>query len=351
MQRHPNLSILMLLLGVAAGLVPLGAAFAQMPAPVPNDDPNAIFPPIPPIAFYDEVKVFRAEVERDISRIGPSPNAHAVCSLVDTLVSAFDRYGNRMDREHGDFPNFSRGRPYWLITTDEAADTLTDRLSRVVEAYIRANPTESLGEARAQWEAVADGLGVPRNRLFGFQFVELAKRASGLRQQLEAQRPADVNVLRDANVRFLWDLVQFYQQLHGTWYDRQMMRVADEDWIVHRMVGRCKDPKWQLAFSMTAIGVDTSNADPMSDKFMHRLKLIDPACPETIDFVITLPHYRLMERELEKLTPAQKDSLLRRARNEAISRGSQEQMQGSRPAQGSAPDAASPRNAVPQGKR
>ena len=39
---------------------------------------------------------------------------------------------------------------------------------------------------------------------------------------------------------------------------------------------------------------------------MHRLLLVDPGCQDTLDFVMPLPHYRLMEKELERLTAAQK---------------------------------------------
>jgi len=350
MYRHPIVGLLAVLAGMAAAAAFPPAALAQMPAPTPNDDPNANFPPIPTIALYDEVKTFRTEIEGDIAAMAHrKTQAKAVVALVDTLVAAFDRYGNMMDREHGDFPNMSRGRPYWIITTDDAADTLTDRVGPVIEAYIRAHPDEKLGEARALWEIGADRIGLPRNRIFGFQFVELARRASTLRTELIREHPANAAVFEDSSIRFLWDLVQFYRQLHATWYDRHMMRVADEDWIIHRIVGRCKEPKWQTAVSMTAIGVDTTAYNPMTDKFMHRLKLIDPACPDTVDFVVSLPHYRLMERELNAMTPAQRDSLMRRATADAEKRG-----EGTAPAPGkgqeTGPEGAMPRNAHPEEK-
>jgi hypothetical protein len=332
-------------------------ARAQMPSHEPNTDPMANFPPVPTLSMYGTVDTFKTEVESDIAAMRQRvADGKVVVALVDTLVAAFDRYGNYMDRTYGDFPNMSRNRPYWLITTDNAADTLTDRVASVIEGYVKANPNELLGEARAEWESASDKLGVPQSRLFGFQFVELARRASILRKGLIQGHPADAASYDDANIRFLWDLVQFYRQLHATWYDRHSMRVADEDWVIHRTTGRCKDMKWRIAFSLTAVGVDTSKYDPMTDKFMHRLQIIDPGCPDTVDFVMSLPHYRLMEKELDKLSPAQKDSLLNRSTREAEQRGARQQQgapgqQGAPKQQASpAPEGSLPRNAVPEEK-
>lgn len=340
MMQRRSIPILLASLSIL-GWVLAPAARGQAPSGVTTDDPEAVFPAIPPLSMYGTVDTFRTEVEESISAMrARAASAKAVLALVDTLVFAFDRYGDYMDRQYGDFPNMSRGKPYWIITTDNAADTLTDRVGGVIEAYIKAAPTEKLGLARAQWEMGTDQLGVPRIRLFGFQFVELARRSAVLRRQLIHEHPTEAATFEDANVRFLWDLVQFYRQLHRTWYDRHMMRVADEDWIIHRITGRCKDPKWQVAISLTAIGVDTTQYDPMTDKFMHRLKLVDPDCPDTVDFVILLPHYRLMEKEIGQLSPAQRDSLLLRSKREAENRGSREQR----------PDAA-PRGAPPGDKR
>ncbi len=324
---------ILMMLGVAIGLAP-----AQMPSGVQNTNAEANFPPVPTLAMYATVDTFKAEVEGDIAAVKPRVSeGKVVVALIDTLVAAFDRYGDYMDRVYGDFPNMSRNRPYWLITTDNAADTLTDRVGYVIEAYVKANPNELLGQARADWETNADKLGVPQNRLFGFQFVELARRASILRRDLTQAHPTEAAGYVDANIRFLWDLDQFYRQLHATWFDRHSMRVADEDWVIHRTIGRCKDPKWQVAVSLTAVGVDTSKYDPMTDKFMHRLKIVDPGCPDTVDFIMSLPHFRLMERELNSLTQAQRDSLFKRTTQEAEERGARE-----------FPDAGS-RNAPPGG--
>ncbi|MDM7915354.1 MAG: hypothetical protein ACE15D_14235 [Candidatus Eisenbacteria bacterium] len=289
-------------------------ALAQNGRSVAPNDPFAQFPQVPTLDMYGQVRGFRAEIEQAIARAKPGAHrADSLLALSDRLIAAWDRYGDRIDLEYGDdLPNMRRNRPYWLITTDEAADTLTDRISPLIEAYIKTHPDEKLGPVRAQWEAQAEQLGIPRTRLFGFQFVELARRSGQLRQVLSAANPQEADVVRDANLRFLWDLVQFYRQLHGTWFDRYTMRIAQEDWIVHRTEGRCKDPKWQIAFSLLAIGVDTTNTDPMSDKFMHRIKAVDPECPDTVDFVVPLPHFRLMEQELLKKTDAEKRELLRK---------------------------------------
>ena len=136
---------------------------------------------------------------------------------------------------------------------------------------------------------IARQLGIPANRIFGFQFVELARRGAELRNQLLVQYPASSGIVHDAYVRFLWDLMQFYRQLHGTWFDKHTMRVAQEDWVVHRLVSTCEKPNWQLLFSLTAIGVDTSNVDPMKEVFWRRSLprthelapgcLSHPACP------------------------------------------------------------------------
>jgi hypothetical protein len=303
-------------------LVLAGPVAAQY-APAPEAGGlNTTMPPIPPLTMYEEILAFRAQVDARVAAVLPrAGQADLVVSLVDETVADWDTYGDFMDREHGDFPNMSRGRPYWFITTDDAADTLTDRIARVIEAYTIANPDEKLGAVRAEWEKASSTLGVPRSRVYGFQVVELARRGSVVRKDLEAKYPAEIPTLRDAYIRFLWDLVQFYRQLHSTWFDRHTMRVSQEDWIIHRLKGRCENPEWRLMLSFTAIGVDTTNMDPLNDKFMHRIVVTDPACPETVDFVVPLPHYRRMEKELQERTAEERQELLRRYQEDAAKRG------------------------------
>jgi hypothetical protein len=286
---------------------------AQIPSDVAPKDPYANFPFILPLVITDQIFTFRSGVEADIKKAAPTLiRAEGVSTLADSLVARWDRYGDFMVREHGDFYEMSRGRAYWLIVTDDAADTLTDRLGGVLEKFVKANPAEKLSPVRADWEVAAAKLGIPSSRIFGFQFVELARRGAELRNQLIAQHPEAKAVVYDAYVRFLWDLMQFYRQLHSTWFDRHTMRVAQEDWVVHRLVTPCKNPQWKLLFSLTAIGVDTMNVDPMKDRFMHRIVVADPACPDTADFVMPLPHYRLMEQELNKKSDAEKQQILDR---------------------------------------
>ncbi len=275
-------------------------------------DPYANFPAVPSLTMYGEVLGFRAKVESMISACGRNvTRADSLVPLIDRLVAAWEEYGDYMDREHGDFPNMSRNRPYWLITTDDAADTLADRLIPALRQFTRANPQEMLGPIRAQWEVQSEQLGIPRGKMFGFQLVELARRGAILRREMVETYPGAIADLNDAYLRFLWDLAQFYEQQHGTWYDRHSMRIAQEDWIIHRTRGRCENPKWGLMASFTAVGIDTSSTDYMTDKFMHRLILVDPDCPDTIDFLMPLPHHRLMEAEISRLTDSQRDSLLR----------------------------------------
>lgn len=293
-------------------------------------DPWAQFPPVPPLSMYNEVLGFRAKVESMIADAGPQvTRADTLTSVVDRLVASWVEYGDYMDLEHGSFPNMSRNRPYWLVTTDDAADTLTDRLIPALSRFTRANPQERLGPIRAEWEAKVEQLGVPRGKMFGFQFVELARRAGILRREMAAAYPGATPDLNDAFIRFLWDLAQFYEQQHSTWYDRHSMRIAQEDWIVHRTRARCEDPKWQILASFTAIGVDTSSTDYMTDKFMHRLVLVDPACPDTVDFLMPLPHHRLMEKEIMGLTPTERDSLMR-----GLIRAAELKSGGARPGEG-----------------
>jgi len=233
---------------------------------IPDGMDPAEFPPVPPLTMYEEVLKFRAEVERHIDELGPRvSDANEVTTLVDTLVSKWIYYGDFIDSEHGHFPNMSRERPYWLITTDEAADTLTDQLGETLEEYVQANPEEKIGLVR-----------------------------------------------------------QFYRQQHSTWYDRYRMEVSKEDWIIHRMKSICDEPEWQLAMSFTAVGIDSGNRDLMNDKFMHRLVLIDAACPETVDFVVPLRHYRLMERELNALSDEERQAVMEGHRKELIDRGQRE---------------------------
>jgi hypothetical protein len=294
------------------------AAVAAQAQPQPQEvrvakDPYAQFPLLLPLVITDEVFPFRTDVERLVRSATPALNrADGVAALADTLVSLWDRYGDFMVRQHGDFYEMSRGRAYWLIVTDDAADTVTDRLGKVLESFVRTHPVEKLSSVRAEWETGAAKLGTPSNRIFGFQFIELARRGAQLRDQLLTAYPESKDVIYDAYVRFLWDLMQFYRQLHATWFDKHTMRVAQEDWIVHRLVSVCKEPKWKLLFSLTAIGVDTTNSDPMRDKFMHRIVVADPACPDTADFVIPLPHYRLMEKELNAKSETEKKEILDR---------------------------------------
>lgn len=298
---------MLLLLWIAA---PIQAA-AQRPS-VPGGM-HANFPPVPELWMQEEVRGFRAEVEARIETARPQLGRGAgVIALTDSLLAAWRRFGDRLVEERGDFHQMHRGGAYWLLTTDEAADTLTDRLGLVLERYVKAHPEESLGPARVQWEIGAENLGVPKNRLFGFQFVELATRGGALRRSLIEAGPKDEAVLFDAYLRFLWDLVQFYRQLHSGWFERHGMRVAQEDWIIHRLVGKCKDPRWNTILSLTGVGVDTTSTDPMTDKFMHRLVVVDPACPDTIDFVVPLPHYRLMEQQLNKMSEIQRQKIIDR---------------------------------------
>jgi hypothetical protein len=85
-------------------------------------------------------------------------------------------------------------RAYWLITTDDAADTLTDRLGGVLAAYVKAHPSERLSPVRAEWETATATLGVPTSRIFGFQFVELA-RARTRSRQLLSTRPESKGII------------------------------------------------------------------------------------------------------------------------------------------------------------
>lgn len=292
---------------------------------VPKGMDPARFPPIPPLTIYEEVLVFRAEVERQIEEVGDGVlDAGAMTALADTLIAKWEYYGEYMDRQHGDFYLMSREEPYWLITTDEAADTLTDRLGLALKKYVVANPGEKIGMIRADWEMSVQDIGVPKNRIYGFQFVELARRGAEVRRQLESKYPDQLPEVYDAYLRFLWDLIQFYTQQHTSWYDRYKMEVSKEDWIVHRMRSICEERDWTLAMSFTAIGVDSTNMDPMNDKFMHRLVIVNAACPETIDFVVPLRHYRLMERELNSLSDEERRAVMEGHQKELIERGQRE---------------------------
>lgn len=309
---------------ILLGFLPLlaAAALAQQAVRERPQSKYSDFPPLPPLTMYGEVDGFRSEIEGMIASAKPTiTRSDSLIALIGRMVTAWDRYGDFMDREHGDFPNMSRNRPYWLITTDDAADTLATRLGPLLRGYVKAHPNEMLGLARADWELAVDQLGVPRSKLFGFQFVELARRGAVLRATIEEKHPDARAEARDAYLRFLWDIYQFYEQMHSTWFDRNSMRVAQEDWIIYRTKSRCKETKWQLVTALTAVGVDTSHYDPMTDKIMHRLLFVDPECQDTLDFIVPLPHYRLMERELDRLTPAQKDSLMRGASQQMIERG------------------------------
>jgi hypothetical protein len=310
------LVLILLLVSPAAG---------QYAPPPESGDMRAMMPPVPPLTMFEEVLALRAQVESRVAAVLPqAARADAVIGLVSSLIQDWDTYGEYMDREHGDFPNMARGRPYWLLTTDEAADTLTDRLAAVVEAYVKANPEEKLGLVRAEWEQAIQGIGVPRSRLYGFQVVDLARKALTILKDLESKHPGETATLQDAYVRFLWDLTELYQQIHATWFDRHALRVSQEDWIIHRLKGRCENPMWQNHLSFTAIGVDTANMDPMNYKFMHRIVLVDPACPETVDFVVPLPHYRKMEKELGTRTAEERQQMLERYQREAEERGSRQ---------------------------
>jgi hypothetical protein len=317
MRSITRLDLIVLLVCICAAV----PAHAQPPQEAAPRDKYANFPFILPLVITDQIFTFRSDVEGEIKAAAPSLNrAEGVSALTDALVGRWDRYGDFMVLEHGDFYEMSRGRAYWLIVTDDAADTLTDRLGRVLETFVKTHPMEKLSPVRAEWEEGAAKLGIPTNRIFGFQFVELARRGAILRDTLMASRPESKEVVYDAYVRFLWDLMQFYRQLHSTWFDRYTMRVAQEDWVVHRLVSDCKDPKWKLLFSLTAIGVDTTNSDPMNDKFMHRIVVADPACGDTADFVMPLPHYRLMEKELNNRTDEEKKQLFDRMMKEGQGR-------------------------------
>jgi hypothetical protein len=297
-------------------------AFAQPAAEKKPRNLDETFPPIPPLTMYAEVLGFRSEIEGMIASAKPTiTRSDSLTALIDRLVAAWDRYGDFMDREHGDFPNMSRNRPYWLITTDDAADTLTSRLGPILSGYVKAHPQERLGTVRVEWEVGVQQLGTPRDRLFGFQFVELARRGSTLRAALEEKHPEAKDEARDAYLRFLWDTYQFYAQLHSSWFNRNGMRIAEESWVIRRSKGLCEETSWTMVTSLTAIGVDTTSSDPMTDKFMHRLLLVDQKCGDTLDFVMPLPHFRLMEKELARLTPAQKDSVMRGVTREMIERG------------------------------
>jgi hypothetical protein len=110
----------------------------------------------------------------------------------------------------------------------------------------------------------------------------------------------------------LWDLTQFYSG-SSTWYDRHTC--GSRRRLGHPPVGQPCKGKWKLLFSL-AIGVDTLNSDPMKDRFMHRIVVADPDCPDTADFVIFLPHYRFMEKELNSKSESEKKEILERLMKE-----------------------------------
>jgi len=290
------------------------------------DRDPADFPAPPPPIMNAELLGFRAEVERWVDQMGSRVSqGKEVTALIDTLVARWDYYGDYIEREHGHLPNMSRNRPYWLIMTDDAADTLTDRFGDVLEAYIEANPDENTGQVRVDWELATEKIGVPVNRIYGFQFIELARRGAEVRRRLQDTYPGALDEVYDAYLRFLWDVMQFYRQLHSTWYDRHTLTVSKEDWIVYRTVGLCDTMRWRVAMSFTAISVDTSIArDLMKDKFMHRLVLVDSHCPDTVDFIVPLPHYRKMELELNERSEEERQRLLEKYKRELIERGARE---------------------------
>ena len=77
--------------------------------------------------------------------------------------------------------------------------------------------------------------------------------------------------------------------------------------------------------SFTAISVDTAGPrDLMRDRFAHRLMIIDPVCPDTVDFVVPLPHYRMMEMELKERTEEERQRILERHQRELMERGARE---------------------------
>lgn len=298
-----------------------GQGDAAAPKRPGTEDLYANFPVPIPLVISGEVLTFRSTVESLIAAARPSLHRpEGLIGLSDTLVKAWTALGDRLDSDHGDFPNMARDHAYWLLLTDDAADTLADRFGFVLEGFVRAHPEEMLGIARADWELAAEKLGVPRTRIFGFQIAELMRRGLILLDDLKKSHPNATAVLEDAYIRFLWDNMQFYRQLHATWYDKHTMRVAQEDWIVHRLKGRCPDPKWQPLISLSAVSVDTSRYDPMADKFMHRIAVVDPDCPDTADFIILMPHFRLMEEELSRKSDLEKEGILEQIKERAARR-------------------------------
>jgi hypothetical protein len=290
------------------------------------DRDSADFPPPLPRAMSVEILAFREEVERQVDRMSSrASRGKDVVALIDTLIAKWDFFGEYIEREYGHLPNMTRNRPYWLMTTDDAADTLTDRFGYVLEEYIKANPEEKTGEVRVEWELSTARIGVPLNRIYGFQLVELARRGQVVRRDLEETYPDRLDEVYDAYLRFLWDMTQFYRQLHATWYDRHTLNVSKEDWILYRTVGLCDTMRWRVAMSFTAISIDTTIArDPMKDKFMHRLLLVDDECRDTVDFLVPLPHYRKMELELNERTEEERQRILERHQRELMERGARE---------------------------
>ena len=208
--------------------------------------------------------------------------------------------------------------PRGILVTDGIADTLATRLHDVFSQYVELYPDELLGDGRQAIEIVYSEVPVPPGRFLGFHYQRMLNiyyaQAETLLTMPEIPDPDGV---RDGFLRHAWDLAQLYQQVHRDAGEKYMCRIAQEDWILQRMVCphcgnlgyRYRDQRMGMSEVATEecreILAKRSAKTPEEIEarincyhWGHIFEVQCPQCADSLTFSVPLPHYKILQKEL-----------------------------------------------------
>ncbi len=211
-------------------------------------------------------------------------------------------------------PRYSLGSAEGLLITDGIADTLATRLYAVLGDYVADHPEENLGRGRQALEVALASIPLPPGRFLGFHFAHLANLYGAQTDTVLSVAPASEHAgVHEGYLRRLWDLAQLYHQVHKTNAEKYFCRIAQEDWLIQRMICeecghrglRWRDQRMGLREDTTAACLEVlystdRGPEAIRGKFNCRSygHVFDAACPECgweVHFNVPLPYYRELQ--------------------------------------------------------
>jgi hypothetical protein len=225
---------------------------------------------------------------------------HQLYEAIHTVLHQYGRFANRMSTI------YPPSQLNWILITDTVADSLTERVYPLLQAYAKSHPDEVLTDGRQKLEAALARIMGPPERLLGMHFISLSNYAyTKADSMLTSGLSKDDVGMEDGVLRTMGEWTNLYKQVHADPLSVFQCRTAQEDWIIARLEDKCGNRGsgvWQLVEEwMTAVGRDTTKVPP-EDKFAHEYHLVSHKCADdTMIIYIDLPNYNEVQKQIARL--------------------------------------------------